>query len=141
MSEYEVDDDYDREIQNDDTNLMDLNLDFILNLSEMNLIRPEDLDKIGECSIKDKNLRAIKHHLLTEGLVEQQYENMKNLLKVTSHSLAIILLPTKKNYTRVYENFVITSRELDSYISVISYKSFIQLWKSLTPHVKFMTSV
>ena len=55
-------------------------------------------------------------------------------------SLAIILLPTEKNYTRVYEDFVTTSRELDSNILVISYKSFIRLWKSLIPHVKFMTS-
>src|SRR6266542_2654044 len=55
-------------------------------------------------------------------------------------SLAIILLPTEKNYTRVYEDFVTTSRELDSNISVISYKSFVRLWKSLTPHIKFMTS-
>ncbi|CAG8617711.1 8374_t:CDS:2 [Funneliformis mosseae] len=38
MLEYEVDDDYDREIQYNDTNLTDLNLDFILNLSEINLI-------------------------------------------------------------------------------------------------------
>ncbi len=124
--------------------------------------------------IKDETLRAIKHHLLTEGLMEWQHENMRNLPKVTSRvtidqelativynfiinyaniygfpspgrhmqtdSLAIILLPTEKNYTRVYEDFVTTSRELDSNISVISYKSFVRLWKSLTPHIKFMTS-
>jgi len=28
-------------------------------------------------------------------------------------SLAIILLPTEKNYTRVYEDFIKTSRELN----------------------------
>ncbi|CAG8756938.1 5770_t:CDS:1, partial [Funneliformis caledonium] len=50
MSEYEVNDDYDKKIQYDDTNLTDPNLDFILNSSEMNLIQPEDLDKTGECS-------------------------------------------------------------------------------------------
>ncbi|CAG8768912.1 10832_t:CDS:1, partial [Funneliformis caledonium] len=38
MLEYEVNDDYDKEIQYDDTNLTDPNLDFILNSSEMNLI-------------------------------------------------------------------------------------------------------
>ena len=125
--------------------------------------------------IKDETLRAIKHHLLTKGLVEQQYGNMKNLPKVTSRitinqelaiiiynfiinyaniygfsspghhmqtdSLAIILLPTEKNYTKVYEDFVISSRELDSNALVISYKSFVRLWKNLTPHIKFMTSV
>ena len=111
--------------------------------------------------IKDETLRAIKHHLLTEGLMERQHGNMRNLPKVTSRvtidqelativynfiinyaniygfpspgrhmqtdSLAIILLPTEKNYTRVYEDFVTTSRELDSNISVISYKSFVRL--------------
>ncbi len=46
--------------------------------------------------IKDETLRAIKHHLLTEGLVEQQHGNMKKLSKVTSRvtinqELAIIL--------------------------------------------------
>ncbi|CAG8775207.1 8930_t:CDS:1, partial [Funneliformis caledonium] len=49
MSEYEVNDDYNKEIQYDDMNLMDPNLDFILNSSKMNLIQSEDLDKISEC--------------------------------------------------------------------------------------------
>ncbi|CAG8655536.1 2849_t:CDS:1, partial [Funneliformis mosseae] len=49
MLEYEVNDNYDKEIQYDDINLMDLNLDFILNSLEMNLIRPKDLDETGEC--------------------------------------------------------------------------------------------
>ncbi|CAG8765572.1 10797_t:CDS:2, partial [Funneliformis caledonium] len=50
MSEYKVDDDYDKEIKYDNTNLTNLNLDFILNSSKMNLIRPEDLYEISECS-------------------------------------------------------------------------------------------
>jgi hypothetical protein len=46
-NEYDVDDNYDNDIQLDNT---DPNLDFLLNSAEMNLPRPEDLDKTGECS-------------------------------------------------------------------------------------------
>ncbi len=55
-------------------------------------------------------------------------------------SLAIILLLTEKNYTSVYEDFVAVSKELDDSTSIISYKSFIRLWKNLTSHIKFITS-
>ena len=44
-----TDDNYD-EVQYDDTNFTDSDLDFILNLAEMNSIRPEDLDETGESS-------------------------------------------------------------------------------------------
>ena len=46
-NEYDVDDNYDNDIQLDNT---DPNLDFLLNSAEMNLPRPEDLDETGECS-------------------------------------------------------------------------------------------
>ena len=46
-NEYEVDDNYDNNVQLDDT---DSNLNFLLNLAEMNLPQPEDLDESGECS-------------------------------------------------------------------------------------------
>ena len=46
-NEYDVNDNYDNDIQLDNT---DLNLDFLLNSAEMNLPRPEDLDETGECS-------------------------------------------------------------------------------------------
>ena len=45
-NEYEVNDNYDNDIQLDDT---DPNLDFLLNSAEMNLPRPEDLDEAGKC--------------------------------------------------------------------------------------------
>ena len=46
-NEYEVNNNYDNDIQLDYTNL---NLDFLLNSAEMNLPQPEDLDEAGECS-------------------------------------------------------------------------------------------
>jgi hypothetical protein len=46
-NEYDVDDNFDNDIQLDNT---DPNLDFLLNSAEMNLPRPEDLDETGECS-------------------------------------------------------------------------------------------
>jgi len=53
--------------------------------------------------------------------------------------LAVILLPTEKSYANVYEDFVAVSKGLNNDTSIISYKSFVQLWKNLTPHIKFMT--
>ncbi|RIA79942.1 hypothetical protein C1645_839592 [Glomus cerebriforme] len=50
MLEYGVNDNNDKMTQYDDASLTDLNLDYLLNLAEMNLIRPEDLDEIGESS-------------------------------------------------------------------------------------------
>ena len=54
-------------------------------------------------------------------------------------SLAVILLTTEKSYASVYEDFVAVSKGLNNDTSIISYKSFVQLWKNLTPHIKFMT--
>ena len=54
-------------------------------------------------------------------------------------SLAVVLLPTEKNYTKVYEDFVAVNKGLDSNAPIISYKSFVRLWQNLTPHIKFMT--
>ncbi|RIA97690.1 hypothetical protein C1645_813748 [Glomus cerebriforme] len=48
MLEYGVNDNNDKMTQYDDVSLTDPNLDYLLNLAEMNLIQPEDLDEIGE---------------------------------------------------------------------------------------------
>ncbi|RIA97831.1 hypothetical protein C1645_732107 [Glomus cerebriforme] len=40
----------DKMTQYDDASLTDPNLDYLLNLAEMNLIQPEDLDEIGKSS-------------------------------------------------------------------------------------------
>ncbi|RIA84164.1 hypothetical protein C1645_742529 [Glomus cerebriforme] len=50
MLEYEVNDNNDKMTQYDDASLTNLNLDYLLNSAEMNLIRPEDLDEIGKSS-------------------------------------------------------------------------------------------
>ncbi|RIA88146.1 hypothetical protein C1645_826792 [Glomus cerebriforme] len=48
MLEYGVNDNNDKMTQYDDASLTDLNLDYLLNSAEINLIQPKDLDKIGE---------------------------------------------------------------------------------------------
>jgi len=57
------------------------------------------------------------------------YANVHGLPSPGRHmqtdSLAIILLPTEKNYTSVYEDFVAVSKELDDGASIMSYKSFV----------------
>ncbi|RIA85791.1 hypothetical protein C1645_830276 [Glomus cerebriforme] len=55
MLKYEVDDNNDKMTQYDDASLIDPNLDYLLNSAEMNLIWPEDLDKISESSQSQKN--------------------------------------------------------------------------------------
>ncbi|RIA97340.1 hypothetical protein C1645_814230 [Glomus cerebriforme] len=50
MLEYGVNDNNDKMTQYDDVSLTDLNLNYLLNSAEMNLIRSEDLDEIGESS-------------------------------------------------------------------------------------------
>ena len=48
MLKYGVNDNNDKMTQYDDVSLTDLNLDYLLNSAEMNLIQLEDLDEIGE---------------------------------------------------------------------------------------------
>ncbi|RIA83483.1 hypothetical protein C1645_833758 [Glomus cerebriforme] len=55
MLEYGVNDNNDKMTQYDDASLTDLNLDYLLNSAEMNLIWPEDLDEIGESLQSQKN--------------------------------------------------------------------------------------
>ncbi|RIA86635.1 hypothetical protein C1645_740709 [Glomus cerebriforme] len=50
MLEYGVNDNNDKMTRYDDASLTDLNLDYLLNSAEMNLIQPEDLDEIGKNS-------------------------------------------------------------------------------------------
>ncbi|CAG8703495.1 10087_t:CDS:1, partial [Cetraspora pellucida] len=53
---------------------------------------------------------------------------------------SIIYLPTDKDYTKVYDNFIkclnIFSEKL---FDKISCKSFIHIWKELLLYIKFMT--
>ncbi|RIA93504.1 hypothetical protein C1645_819253 [Glomus cerebriforme] len=55
MFEYRVNNNNDKMTQYDDASLTDPNLDYLLNSAEMNLIQPEDLDKISESSQSQKN--------------------------------------------------------------------------------------
>ncbi|RIA83865.1 hypothetical protein C1645_833155 [Glomus cerebriforme] len=59
MLKYGINDNNDKMTQYDDMSLTDLNLDYLLNLAEMNLIWPENLDKIGESSQSDIILDAL----------------------------------------------------------------------------------
>ncbi|RIA86340.1 hypothetical protein C1645_829443 [Glomus cerebriforme] len=57
--EYGINDNNDKMTQYDDASLTDLNLNYLLNLAEINLIQPKDLDEISENSQSDIILDAL----------------------------------------------------------------------------------
>ncbi|RIA84665.1 hypothetical protein C1645_831922 [Glomus cerebriforme] len=59
MLKYGINDNNDKITQYDNVSLTDLNLDYLLNSAEINLIQPEDLDKISESSQSDIILDAL----------------------------------------------------------------------------------
>ncbi|CAG8737377.1 6969_t:CDS:2 [Cetraspora pellucida] len=60
--------------------------------------------------------------------------NMQN------YSIPIILLPIDQTYTSIYEEYVtmIKSNKNKDY-KVIAYTTFLQIWKEVAPHIRFMT--
>ncbi|RIA89144.1 hypothetical protein C1645_738874 [Glomus cerebriforme] len=88
MLEYGVNDNNDKMTQYDDASLIDPNLDYLLNSAEMNLIRPEDLDEIGESSqsvdqiYHSPKFQIINHKKVLDE-VSIQYRRPKKFLHVS----------------------------------------------------------
>ncbi|RIA80276.1 hypothetical protein C1645_838982 [Glomus cerebriforme] len=91
MLEYRVNDNNDKMTQYDDASLTDLNLDYLLNSAEMNLIWPEDLDEIGKSS---QSLLGYLTILKARDNTKKQSENFKNAIHKAFHkSLEVLLDP------------------------------------------------
>lgn len=71
------------------------------------------------------------------------YAEINGLPRPGSHlekdDQALIYLPTDENYTSVFHKYEQAMKSMNKNNDQISRSSFVRLWKSLTPHIKFMT--
>ncbi|CAG8647163.1 9472_t:CDS:2, partial [Paraglomus occultum] len=96
--------------------------------------------------VGEAKLLAILSHLRKTGVTSRVHGNTKRIplmlqltMNLRRNTSALVYLPTSENYTTIFEHFQQSKKlTFDNEQKTMSRKSFVRLWKALTPHITFL---